>query len=741
MATPSNSLKLSYCKYPNEYFANTLFDDFAITIDNSKILNIGLQDTSNFIRIDNTKTSINNYTEFKNNMKIHGYILDSNDQIISFNDIKSYQIKDSNILTNHILDSSITTSKIANNSVTNVKIADGSVNTSKIQSNAIRSHHILDRNITSNLIELNAVDTYHITAKAVTGDKIADQTITTNNIALGAITADLLQEGTITSLNIVDDSVTSDKIVSLDPIKVNSGYFQTGKYIFSDIETNYIIAKGSNTLGISSVIQAYPEYDIFYNDYPFSLNGIVRTDLKPSHSSNWKHFVANNNSNSVFYVIKDGRTYATSIGVNTHTPTEVLEVNGNMRSKKAIMDIGSEASPAIRWISSASTGIYSPVTNEVGFVTNGLERMRISQNGFIGFNTKTPQEQVDINGSTKVRGRITLSSNGYAVIQGRNETNTGNVDLYLNPGGGNVFIGSGNMVTQGNLELNSNYGVLFNQKSILNANDDHITFNVSSNMYLATGGDLSFTVRSNVTLNVQRDINIRTSKEYGSSVFTYYASNYLVNTPLKMQLGFTDAQSLKLSMIKSYTSAENRDTMLATFSGSPEISMNSRGIGIRTNNPQEHFYVLGNIYASGSITPGSDDRIKINEEFITNASDTLNKLRPQIYDKWDRLDYASNDEAVLFKESGFIAQEVFYDAPELRHLVRVPGDANLDKLYNSNITTSFDPKIDPEYKDWGTHLAGFNYIGLIPYIVKSLQEKDETIKNLIARVTDLENRV
>ena len=66
-------------------------------------------------------------------------------------------------------------------------------------------------------------------------------------------------------------------------------------------------------------------------------------------------------------------------------------------------------------------------------------------------------------------------------------------------------------------------------------------------------------------------------------------------------------------------------------------------------------------------TNASDDTLKGNERLIENACDTLGKLRPQLYDK--KPDMGNNDPTTWYNESGLIAQEIYYDAPELRHLV------------------------------------------------------------------------
>ena len=53
---------------------------------------------------------------------------------------------------------------------------------------------------------------------------------------------------------------------------------------------------------------------------------------------------------------------------------------------------------------------------------------------------------------------------------------------------------------------------------------------------------------------------------------------------------------------------------------------------------------------------------------MESACETLSKLRRQTYDKKPSIE--NDDPTTWIKESGLIAQEVYYDAPELRHLVR-----------------------------------------------------------------------
>ena len=93
----------------------------------------------------------------------------------------------------------------------------------------------------------------------------------------------------------------------------------------------------------------------------------------------------------------------------------------------------------------------------------------------------------------------------------------------------------------------------------------------------------------------------------------------------------------------------------------------------------------------------------------------------------------NDDPTTWYKESGLIAQEIYYDAPELRHLVH-RGKPELDEEGNSiplpEIPTSIDPSQDPDYSSWGKGPASVNYIGLIAYLVKANTELHERLKVL-----------
>ena len=156
----------------------------------------------------------------------------------------------------------------------------------------------------------------------------------------------------------------------------------------------------------------------------------------------------------------------------------------------------------------------------------------------------------------------------------------------------------------------------------------------------------------------------------------------------------------------------------------------------------------GSMYSDNALRHSSDDRRKINEQHITNAMETLNKLSPQIYTKLN--DLVQNGGTPTNTESGLIAQEIYYNAPELRHLVTIQ-DENGNKLTPQEYDLSGnDIQNDPDYTalGWGNNSAYVDYIGLIPYLIKANQEKqaildaqESTISQQTTQIDDLKTRL
>ena len=201
-----------------------------------------------------------------------------------------------------------------------------------------------------------------------------------------------------------------------------------------------------------------------------------------------------------------------------------------------------------------------------------------------------------------------------------------------------------------------------------------------------------------------------------------------------------------------YSNQDGHAIAIGRFSGSNNQGASCVAIGLRAgeigqgddcvalgnqagryNQPNSSFYVStlcvrnqgGTYYMRYDIGTGevsyssSDDRVKDDETVITGAVKTLSKLRPQNYLKRTKLDpYAPEQNWSL--ESGLMAQEIYYSAPELRHIVGVPPEAGDVEKYTP--PPSDDPTQDPDYSVWGDGIATVDYMQMVPYLVKGVQE-------------------
>eukprot|EP00798_Chlamydomonas_sp_ICE-L_P026625 gene26625-biopygen3037 len=107
----------------------------------------------------------------------------------------------------------------------------------------------------------------------------------------------------------------------------------------------------------------------------------------------------------------------------------------------------------------------------------------------------------------------------------------------------------------------------------------------------------------------------------------------------------------------------------------------------------------------------SDGRQKTNRSDLlgTSSADILSRLRPCTY----------THRGVV--EAGFIAQEVFSEVPEMRHLVSLPRDFEFD-----DVNTLSNAPVGS---------VGLNYVGIIAYLVSAMQEQAKKIEDLQARTS------
>ena len=154
----------------------------------------------------------------------------------------------------------------------------------------------------------------------------------------------------------------------------------------------------------------------------------------------------------------------------------------------------------------------------------------------------------------------------------------------------------------------------------------------------------------------------------------------------------------------------------------------------------------------------SDGRLKTNEVYLENATESLLKLSVQTYDK-EKVNNFNIEErtGINVRETGLIAQEVYYNAPEFRNLISAGTVFEDECDLSGNPIGDYDPEgkeiipdemdlsgvsigSDPDYEGAGwskTLAASVAYGGFIPYLIKSNQELHQRISILETKINNM----
>jgi hypothetical protein len=188
------------------------------------------------------------------------------------------------------------------------------------------------------------------------------------------------------------------------------------------IQSLYISPSGRVGIGTGFSINSTPGQSLVVNGTAsatgFVGSGAGLTNISPSSISNTAQLSVGTasislNSNITRVPTGSGTHYLTFIGsgawsagsgIGAGAGNEVIRANnvdltyvpdtrtlsvGTVSSTKLITNLGSVTSPAISFTGDSNTGIYSPVSDNLAFVTNGVERFRVKTGAASDFQFKS----------------------------------------------------------------------------------------------------------------------------------------------------------------------------------------------------------------------------------------------------------------------------------------------------------------------------------------------------------------
>jgi len=155
------------------------------------------------------------------------------------------------------------------------------------------------------------------------------------------------------------------------------------------------------------------------------------------------------------------------VGIGTTAPSSKLDVIGTIRGNTytggniaisgsigslGSIDAGTQflgqpndsaTGPSYSWTGDTNTGMYRPLTDQLGFVTNGVERIRVSSAGNVGIGTTSPQSAfhviTQITSVTVGNGvHLSMDTNNNANIQLNAGANSTSGTAYIDFGYGGV---------------------------------------------------------------------------------------------------------------------------------------------------------------------------------------------------------------------------------------------------------------------------------------------------------------
>ena len=388
----------------------------------------------------------------------------------------------------------------------------------------------------------------------------------------------------------------------------------------------------------------------------------------------------------------------------------------------------------------SSLNITLDSNHDAIFNVSGNERLRIDSLGNVGIGTTSPATHLSLGvNSDSIPFVVGSYEATYPpLLNIRDDNYDDNCSIAHFSRGNSVFqlYGNGLYHQRGTGDIAAFYTTSGHVYVGNSSRSSYIRFNTDNNILLETTGNVGIGLDYPSTLlHVNGDITASTV----NANLTGNVTGNVTGDVTGNVSGSVNASSISCTGNVSFNRNYNGYFVKFGIDGGYQSPPTGRLYCINTSDNNNNITV----YAAG-FDNSSDDRLKTNEVLITNATNTIMKLSPQIYEKYGNVEHTKGS----WTESGLIAQDVWYNTPELRHIVSLPIDASgnesvpLPLPEGVNTQQNIQQDIDYVSLGWSSNdTASLNYIQLIPYLIKSNQEQQELINSQNSEINILKTQL
>lgn len=550
---------------------------------------------------------------------------------------------------------------------------------------AINTTMIADGAITTNKILAGSITSDRIQANSITADRLAAGTITVNSACIGSLNASWITSGTINAININGSVITGATI--------------NGSVITSTSDTSKLVINGGSISTSYNNVQAIHTHDKTMDFYDWDSAGTLIGSVQ---ESQW----INTNTKGIDMSVNNGKYISLAYGSDPNNLTWAYIMNNGLNpngwTDRHIFSGGMFALNYLQ-VGDSST-VSSP--NQSNWQTNSTLRLNGGACGTGGYSTIAfHQPGVRVDFIRTGNGNIELGYNGGWGSAGTIISNK----LYCNSNDSNPALVMGQQINMQNWNIeNANQIICRSGETRLKYEDA----NASQGFFANSSSVGIYDWKSNVCAiaydRATRRLWINSNGSYGttpSCTITIGDSDTGINWQGDGSLGFVSNGSTLFSISNANT---------VNFQGNQP----TYGSNYMLYSSNIHFFEYvpngGNQYGGFTATTGaygfsiwnSDISLKANiQDSPITALDKINSINHRMFN------WKDNGKLQML---GYVSQEI--QQVEDSWVLKIPQPDGSIRMQPNETT-------------------------IIPYLSKAIQEEDEKVESLKARIVALENEI